>query len=204
MKIRVQCDLSAAKVAYRCVAGFSILLSLGLLTIPAWRASLPPALVLINYAATHPILPAVVTRPVKAAFSGRCQAVGDLEVLLQSAAERHGLDVNVIRSLVMRESRGQPCVVSRAGAVGLLQLMPATARALGVRNPLDPAENLDGGARFLKTMLLRYGGDMARALAAYNAGPALVDLHGGIPPIPETRRYVEAILGDVKSGSVPE
>jgi soluble lytic murein transglycosylase-like protein len=76
-----------------------------------------------------------------------------------------------------------------------MQLMPATAALLGVENPFDPAQNIDGGARFLRYLLERYGGDTARALAAYNAGPGRVDASGGVPRIPETMDYVSAILG---------
>jgi soluble lytic murein transglycosylase-like protein len=78
--------------------------------------------------------------------------------------------------------------------MGLMQLMPATARDLGVRDPFDPQENLESGARFLKQLLTRFGGDPALALAAYNAGPARVEETGGVPRIPETIRYVQEIL----------
>ena len=91
------------------------------------------------------------------------------------------------------ESGGQEQAVSRAGALGLMQLMPGTARALGV-DPRDPARNLEGGIKYLAQMADRYDGDLEKALAAYNAGAGRVDAHGGIPPIPETQRYVKNVM----------
>lgn len=116
-----------------------------------------------------------------------------LAPLISSAASRHGLPPRLIESVIGQESAGHPCAVSRAGAMGLMQLMPETAHALGVLDPFDPAQNIDGGTRFLKSLLERFG-DLGLALGAYNAGPGAVEAHGGLPPFRETRNYVSEVL----------
>lgn len=105
-----------------------------------------------------------------------------------------GLPARLIGEVMRRESGFDPCAVSPAGAMGLMQLMPSTASDLGVENPFDPLQNVLAGSRFLRQMLDRYQGDLARALGAYNAGPARVDAFGGVPPFQETRKYVDDIL----------
>ena len=107
---------------------------------------------------------------------------------------KYDLSPTLIEALVWQESRWQPQAVSPAGARGLAQLMPGTARGLGV-NPDDPHANLEGGARYLRQQLDTFGGDLEKALAAYNAGPGRVQRAGGVPPIRETQQYVTAILG---------
>jgi hypothetical protein len=114
--------------------------------------------------------------------------------LAQEAAGRHGIDPRVFVSLVEQESAFNPRAVSSAGAQGLTQLMPSTARMLGVTDPFDISQSLDGGARYLSQMLKEFGGDQTLALAAYNAGPGAVRRHGGIPPFQETQNYVQKIL----------
>lgn len=111
---------------------------------------------------------------------------------IDAAAARHGLDPRLLAALVRAESGFRAEARSHAGAVGLTQLMPATARGLGV-DPYDPVENLDGGARYLKSMLDRFGSTES-ALAAYNAGPGRVERAGGVPQIPETQAYVPKVL----------
>ena len=113
--------------------------------------------------------------------------------LIATTARRHGLSASLLTALVWQESGFQARARSRAGARGLTQLMPATARELGVRRIYDPAQNVDGGARYLKALLTRFG-STTLALAAYNAGPNAVARHRGIPPYGETRRYVRAVL----------
>ncbi|MGE5707666.1 MAG: lytic transglycosylase domain-containing protein [Bacteroidota bacterium] len=112
--------------------------------------------------------------------------------LLEGASEKTGLDPSLLQAVVQAESGGNPDAVSPAGATGLMQLMPGTARGLGV-DPTDPKQNVEGGARYLRQMLDRYG-DLPKALAAYNAGPGAVDQHGGIPPYRETQHYVQKVL----------
>lgn len=117
-----------------------------------------------------------------------------LHSVVESAALRAGLDPALFAALVEAESGYNPKAVSSAGAQGLAQLMPGTARSLGVRDPFDPEQNADGGARYLAQMLKEFGGDERLALAAYNAGPGAVRRHGGVPPFAETQRYVERVL----------
>lgn len=111
---------------------------------------------------------------------------------ITKAAERYGLETDLLIALVRVESCFDVYARSRAGAEGLTQLMPTTAISLGVHDSFDAAANLDGGARYLARMLARFG-DETLALAAYNAGPGNVDKYGGIPPFPETRKYVKRI-----------
>ncbi|WP_243149818.1 lytic transglycosylase domain-containing protein [Thermaerobacter sp. PB12/4term] len=116
-----------------------------------------------------------------------------LEALAGAVARRHGLDPALLRAVIQAESGWNPAARSPAGAVGLMQLMPATARELGVTDPLDPVQNLEAGARYLRRQFDRFG-DWRLALAAYNAGPEAVEAHGGVPPFAETRAYVEKVL----------
>jgi soluble lytic murein transglycosylase-like protein len=145
--------------------------------------------------------------PLSPAASGAgadCRPISPAEVdnYVQAAAKREGFTPDLLRAVIGRESGFQPCVVSSKGAQGLMQLMPTTAAELGVTDPFDPQENIDGGARYLGEMLTRYGGDLELALSAYNAGPAQVDHYKGIPPIPETINYVANIMKGLKEVEV--
>jgi soluble lytic murein transglycosylase-like protein len=120
--------------------------------------------------------------------------LSELRVLAAAAARRHGLDPELVMAVAGIESAFQPRAVSSKGAQGLMQLMPGTARDLGVADPFDPAANLDGGTRYLRDLLARYDGDLPKALAAYNAGPGAVAKHQGVPPYKETREYVKKVL----------
>lgn len=121
------------------------------------------------------------------------EGAGQFRDLVEQAARRYGLDPALVDAVVRAESGYDPQATSPAGAVGLMQLMPATARALGVADPYDPAQNVEGGVRYLRGLLDRFG-DVALALAAYNAGPGAVVQFGGMPPYRETRAYVERVL----------
>jgi len=114
--------------------------------------------------------------------------------LVRDAAQREGLDPALVREVARRESGFRPCAVSSRGAMGLMQLMPATAGDLAVADPFDPEQSLAAGSRFLRKMIERYDGDLQSAIAAYNAGPKRVDKAGGPPAIPETQRYLGDIL----------
>ncbi|MBX6395925.1 MAG: lytic transglycosylase domain-containing protein [Alicyclobacillaceae bacterium] len=118
--------------------------------------------------------------------------VGQWEPLIRETARRYSLDPALLEAIMIAESAGNPEARSPAGALGLMQLMPATARALGV-NPLNPAENLDGGARYLQSLIARFHGDLTKAVAAYNAGPGAVEKYGGVPPYRETQEYVRRV-----------
>lgn len=113
--------------------------------------------------------------------------------LIESAAGQTGLSGDLISAVIAAESAYRPDAVSPAGAQGLMQLMPGTARSLGVQNPFDPLQNVMGGSRYLQQQLQRFG-SVEKALAAYNAGPGAVERYGGIPPYPETQNYVRRVM----------
>jgi len=119
-----------------------------------------------------------------------------LDSLIEGAAKQQDLQPELLRSMVNQESGARPCAVSPKGAMGLMQLMPATAAQLGVKDPFDPQENLNAGAWFVKQLLTTYN-DLPLALGAYNAGPARVNAIDGIPAIPETQNYVQKILSSL-------
>ncbi len=126
-------------------------------------------------------------------------AGGDVRALVADAARRHGLDPALVLAVVAVESGFRADAVSPKGAQGLMQLMPATAASLGVADAFDAAANVDGGARHLGALVARYGGDLKRALAAYNAGEGAVDQYRGVPPYAETRSYVSKVLSRYRS-----
>jgi len=133
--------------------------------------------------------------PNGAASSGSTQ----YDALINQAAARYGLDPAVLHGLIQQESGFDPNATSSAGAVGLTQLMPGTAASLGVSNPLDPAQSIEGGARYLSQMMAQFGGDTSDALAAYNAGAGAVQRYGGVPPFAETQSYVAKVLANAEA-----
>ena len=125
------------------------------------------------------------------------RTAGPYRDLIRAAATRHALAPELIESVILVESNFEARAVSRKGARGLMQLMPATAARLGVRNVFDARQNVEGGVRHLRYLVDLYGGNLALALAAYNAGVEAVGRHGGIPPYAETRAYVQRVLRSV-------
>jgi soluble lytic murein transglycosylase-like protein len=144
-----------------------------------------------NFASRKPLLPPPATLPMSPAMFEPMPR--DVHSLVDFYAKRHQMDPALVRAVVRAESDFDPRSVSSAGAMGLMQLMPDTAKSLGVSDPFDPAQNLDGGVRYLKQMLQRFG-DVPQALAAYNAGPSNVVRYQGIPPFPETQQYVQRVM----------
>ncbi|MCC6586124.1 MAG: lytic transglycosylase domain-containing protein [Bryobacterales bacterium] len=149
--------------------------------------------------------PAVSPTPTSASLPTRnspwCDPIepAELATPINVAATREGISPELIRAVIAKESAFTPCAISNKGAQGLMQLMPATAAALGVMDPFNPEDNVNGGAKYLKQLLSRYSGDLRLALGAYNAGPARVDQYGDVPPIAETQNYVNTILRSLQA-----
>jgi len=131
--------------------------------------------------------------------SSLSSASSPYDALIEQAAQRNGVDPAILHGLIQQESGFDPNSQSSAGASGLTQLMPGTAYSLGVANPLNPAESIEGGARYLSQMMAKFGGNTSEALAAYNAGPGAVSQYGGVPPYAETQSYVTKVLGYAES-----
>lgn len=119
---------------------------------------------------------------------------GEITKMVQVAAQKYGVDPKLALAVAQTESNMTADAVSSAGAVGVMQLMPETARAMGVRNVYDPRENIDGGVKYLKQMLTTFNGDIEKSVAAYNAGPGAVTKYAGVPPYSETQAYVGKVL----------
>lgn len=121
---------------------------------------------------------------------------GQIQQMVSQIADKYKVDDKLVMALIKQESNFNTSAVSRAGAMGLMQLMPATAKTLGVINPFSAEQNIEGGVKHLKNMLDKYKGNLILALAAYNAGGGSVDKYGGVPPFPETQNYVKKILSN--------
>ncbi len=142
----------------------------------------------------------IQTRRARGAVAARAPTI-ETRAALREAADGASLSQDLVEAVAWQESRLRGGVVSRAGAIGEMQLMPATARALGV-DPWDTRDNFRGGANYLGGLVHRYDGDLIRALAAYNAGPGAVDRYGGVPPYRETQAYVAAIMNRLGARAV--
>ena len=126
--------------------------------------------------------------------AGSVSSSADYDEVIRSVSDRHSIDADLIRAVIKAESDFDSNARSRKGAMGLMQLMPDTARLYNVLNAFDPIDNIEGGVRHLRMLLERYRGDLRLSLAAYNAGSGAVEKHGGIPPFAETREYVRRVL----------
>ena len=140
-------------------------------------------------------------QPSQPALSGNIPA--NINQLVEQTASRHQVDPDLVRAIMQVESGNDPKAVSSKGAMGLMQLVPATAQRFGVANPFDPKQNLEGGVNYLKYLLDLFGGDLSLSLAAYNAGEHSVQRSGGIPAIPETQDYVRKVTSIYQTGDVP-
>jgi len=122
----------------------------------------------------------------------------DISKIIQFTAQKYGVDEKLAMAVAKVESNLTPDVISSAGAVGVMQLMPETAQGLGVRSSTDPRENIDGGVRYLKQLMVTFDGDITKVVAAYNAGPQAVKKYNGTPPYPETQEYVAKVMAQYK------
>jgi len=120
----------------------------------------------------------------------------DIMNMIDKACDKYDVDSKLVKALIKQESGFNPDAKSKAGALGLMQLMPKTAEGLGIKDPMNPEDNIDGGVRYLKSMLNKFHGNKILALAAYNAGPNAVSKYNGVPPYKETQNYVKSILSN--------
>ena len=193
-------DLRTFRI-FCCAAIFAVLTpAVALAQIYSWRdanghlvlSNTPKSGATVTFAVVNASVPIRTTRPVS-------RRAAEFEPLILEHAGRHGVNPDLVRGVIQAESAFNPNALSHKGAMGLMQLMPATASEYGVRNAYDPAQNISAGVAYLKSLLTRYSQNEELALAAYNAGPAAVKKYGAVPPYKETRNYIARIKS---SGSV--
>lgn len=173
-----------------------------LASIEKQRASVSVQVRTAQAAPTDAFFAAPWTEPlIMPAVAPQCDPVPEDQIgpMVEEVSQREGLTPDLLRAVIEKESSYLPCALSSSGAQGLMQLMPDTAADLGVQDAFDPRQNVDAGAKFLKQLLDKYGGNLVLALAAYNAGPARVDSAAGVPLIPETLNFVSNILGKLRA-----
>lgn len=146
-------------------------------------------------ATNNSVAPMNASGSAAAATSTTASVPTDLMSIFQEAAQTYGVDVNLLTAIARQESNFTASATSSSGAMGIMQLMPATAQGLGVNDAYNPYENIMGGTKYISQLLSRYNGDVSLALAAYNAGSGNVAKYGGIPPFAETQNYVSKVLG---------
>jgi soluble lytic murein transglycosylase-like protein len=157
-----------------------------------------------TYVGSRPRGQSTATDPNYASLSrGHRVTSKEIDAVIDAAASKHNVDANLVRALIKQESNFNPSAVSHKGAMGLMQLMPGTARELGVTNPFDPQQNVDAGVRHLKYLLNNYNGDVRLGLAAYNAGERAVARNNGVPPYRETQNYVKRITDRAGLSAAP-
>jgi hypothetical protein len=131
---------------------------------------------------------------------GKEHRTKDYQQIIEKKSREYNIEPSLVRAVIKTESNWDSMAISQKGAMGLMQLMPDTAKVMEVKNPFNPEENIEGGIKYLRYLLDRFNGDLTLALAAYNAGPEKIKKFGGIPPIPETQRYVKQILSIHNNG----
>jgi soluble lytic murein transglycosylase-like protein len=190
----VRADYAVLKSGVRLhITGYELQGDNMVLTIPGGVVTVPA----LDIALIEPEDVFTKAEPPPEAIAAAADAKHPYQSFIHQSATKHGVDEKLITHVIAAESNFNPKAVSRKSAMGLMQLMPKTAARYSVGNIFDPAQNIEGGTHYLKDLLDRYRGDLNLALAAYNAGPDMVDRYGGIPPILETQSYVRRITASL-------